>query len=140
MKRTLFATLALGALSVLVTATGAYAQPAVEATVPFAFNVGTTHLPAGTYRITVDSLTSSVRIHNCGNSATILAHVQREYPGKKSDKLVFQQANDRYFLAEIWGEQGSEGLKLRAPKPTSKVEEATQRWPSGNEVLIALNK
>jgi hypothetical protein len=138
MKRTLLATLALGALSVLITATGAYAQPGVEATVPFAFNVGTTHLPAGTYRITVDSLTSSVRIHNCNNSATILAHAQREYPGEKNHKLVFRHANDQYFLAEIWGDQGSEGMKLRAPKPVTRDEEVKQRWPSGDEVLIAL--
>ena len=138
MKRTLLATLALGALSVLITATGAYAQPGVEATVPFAFNVGSTHLPSGTYRITFDPYTSSVTIRNCNNSAIILAHAQREYPGEKNHKLVFRHANDQYFLAEIWGDQGSEGMKLRAPKPVSRVEEAKQRWPTGNEVLIAL--
>jgi predicted TIM-barrel fold metal-dependent hydrolase len=138
MKRNFFATLSLGALSVLFTATGAYAQRAVEATVPFAFNVGATQMPAGTYRITVDPLRSSVTIRNYNNSAIILAHALREYPGEKNQKLVFRHANDRYFLAEIWGEQGSEGMKLRAPKPVTRVEEAKQRWPSGDEVLIAL--
>ena len=138
MKRNLFATLSLGAVSVLFTATGAYAQPGVEATVPFAFNVGTTHLPAGTYTIKADLLRSSVTIRNTNNSATIFAHAQREYPGGKDHKLVFRHANDQYFLAEIWGEQGSEGMKLRAPKPSTRVEEAKQRWPSGDEVLIAL--
>jgi hypothetical protein len=138
MKRNLFATLSLGALSVLLTATGAYAQHAVEATVPFAFNVGTTQLPAGTYKITVEPYHSSVTIQNDKTSATIFAHAQREYPGEKNQKLVFRHANDRYFLAEIWGEQGSEGMKLRAPKPSTRLEEAKQRWPSGDEVLIAL--
>jgi hypothetical protein len=138
MKRNLFATLSLGALSVLFAATSAYAQTGVQATVPFAFNVGTTHLPAGDYRITVDSLTSSVRIRNCSNSATIFAHFQHEYPGKKNDKLVFRHVKDQYFLAEIWGEQGSDGMELRAPKPVTRDEEAKQRWPSGDEVLIAL--
>jgi hypothetical protein len=138
MKRNLFATLSLGGLAVLFTATGAYAQPGVEATVPFAFNVGKTHLPAGTYTIKADRLNSSVTIHNCNNSATIFAHAQAEYPGKKDHKLVFRHANDQYFLVEIWGEQGSEGMKLRAPKPSTRAEEATQRWPTGDEVLIAL--
>ena len=137
MKRNLFATLSLGALSVLF-ATSAYAQHAVEATVPFAFNVGTTQLPAGTYTIKADSLTSSVTIRNCNNSATIVAHALPEYPGEKNHKLVFRHANDRYFLAEIWGEQGSEGMKLRAPKLNTRVEEAKQRWPTGDEVMIAL--
>jgi hypothetical protein len=138
MKHNFFATFSLGALSVLFTATSAYAQHAVEATVPFAFNVGATQLPAGTYTIKADPLSSSVTIRNCNNSAAILAHAQREYPGEKNHKLVFRHANDRYFLAEIWGEQGSEGMKLRAPKPTTRLEEAKQRWPSGDEVLIAL--
>lgn len=138
MKRNLFATLSLGALSVLFTATSAYAQHAVNATVPFAFNVGRTHLPAGTYTIKADPLSSMVTIRNCNNSATILAPAQSQYPGEKNHKLVFRHANDQYFLAEIWGEQGSEGMKLRAPKPSTRIEEAKERWPSGDEVLIAL--
>jgi hypothetical protein len=138
MKRNLFATLSLGALSALLTVTSAYAQPGVEANVPFAFNVGTTHMPAGTYRITVDSQSSSVKIRNCDNSATILSHAQREYPGEKSDKLIFRQVRDQYFLAEIWGEQGSEGMMLRAPKPQPRLEEASQPTPAQQEVMIAL--
>ena len=59
-----------------------------------------------------------MRIQNYSNSATILAHAEREYPGKKVDKLVFRYANDQYFLAEIWGEQGSEGMSSRLPTPS----------------------
>src|ERR1700739_2242045 len=135
MKRNLFATLSLGALSALFTATSAYAQTGVEANAPFAFNVGTTHMPAGTYTITIDSLSASVKIHNCDNSATILSHAQREYPGEKSEKLVFRQIRNQYYLAEIWGERGSEGMMLRTPKPKTKLEASSHPSPSGNEVL-----
>jgi hypothetical protein len=138
MKRNLFATLSLGALSALLTATSAYAQHGVEANVPFAFNVGTTQMPAGTYTIMVDSLNGSVRIHNCDNSATIFSHAQREYPGGKNQKLVFRQVRNQYFLAEIWGEKGSDGMMLRAPKPQPRLEEASQPAPSEKEVLVAL--
>ena len=138
MKRNLFATLSLGALSALLTATSAYAQHLVEATVPFAFNVGTTQMPAGTYTIKVDSLNASVKIHNCDNSATIFSHAQREYPGEKNQKLVFRQVHNQYFLAEIWGEKGSEGMMLRTPKPETRLEEASQPTSSGKEVMIAL--
>jgi hypothetical protein len=138
MKRNLFATLSLGALSALLTATSAYAQPGVEANVPFAFNVGTTQMPAGTYTIKVDSLNSSIKIHNCDNSATIFSHAQPEYPGEKSQKLVFRQVRNQYFLAEIWGEQGSEGMMLKAPKPERRPEEASRPTPSEKEVMIAL--
>jgi hypothetical protein len=137
MKRNLFATLSVGALSALLTAT-AYAQHGVEANVPFAFNVGSTHMPAGTYRIIVDSLNGSVRIRNCDNSATILSHGQRAYPGEKSHKLIFRRVRDQYVLAEIWGEKGSEGVMLRAPKPQPRLEEASRPAPSEKEVLVAL--
>jgi hypothetical protein len=137
MKRNLFATLSLGALSALLTATSAYAQPGVLATVPFAFNVGTTQMPAGTYRIAVEPLDSSIKIQNCNNTATILSHGQREYPGKTSQKLVFRQVNHQYFLTEIWGEQGSDGMTLKAPKPDTRLEVASQPSHSGNEVMVA---
>jgi hypothetical protein len=138
MKRNLFATLSLGALSALLTVTSAYAQNRMEANVPFAFNVGNTHLPAGTYTISVDSLNASVKIHNCDNSATILSRGQREYPGEKSQKLVFRRIHDQYVLAEIWGEKGSEGMMLHAPKPQPRLEEASQPTPAEKEVLVAL--
>jgi hypothetical protein len=142
MKLNLFATLSLGALSALLTATSAYAQHGVEANVPFAFSVGSTQMPAGTYTITVNSLNASVQIHNTDNSATIFSHAQREYPGEKNQKLVFRQVHDQYFLAEIWGEKGSEGMMLGAPKPQAKpkarVEEASQPTPPQKEVMIAL--
>lgn len=138
MKRNLFATLSLGALSALLTATSAFAQPGVMATVPFAFNVGTTQMPAGTYRIAVKPLDSSITIQNCNTTATILSHGQLEYPGKKSEKLVFRQVNHQYFLTEIWGEQGSDGMTVKAPKPDTRLEVASQPSPSGNQVTIAL--
>ena len=138
MKRNLFATLSLGALSALLTATSAYAQPVVVATVPFAFNVGTTHMPAGTYRISVRPLDSSITIQNCNTTATILSHGRLEYPGKKSQKLVFRQVNHRYFLTEIWGEQGRDGMILKAPKPDTRLEVASQPTPSSNQVMVAL--
>jgi hypothetical protein len=137
MKRNLFATLSLGALSALLTATSAYAQPGVVATVPFAFNVGTTQMPAGTYRISVKPLDSSITIQNCNTTATILSHGQREYPGKKSQKLVFRQVNHQYFLTEIWGEQGGDGMELKAPKADTRLEVASQPSHSGNEVMVA---
>jgi hypothetical protein len=137
MKRNLFATLSLGALSALLTATSAYAQPGVVATVPFAFNVGTTQMPAGTYRIAVQPLDSSITIQNCNTTATIFSHGQKEYPGKKSEKLVFRQVNQQYFLTEIWGEQGSDGMILKAPKPDARLEVASQASHSANEVMIA---
>jgi hypothetical protein len=94
-------------------------------------------MPAGTYRIAVDPLDSSIKIQDCNTTISILSHGQLEYPGKKSQKLVFRQVNQQYFLTEIWGEQGSNGMMLKAPKPDSRLEVASQPKHSGNEVMVA---
>jgi hypothetical protein len=137
MKRNLIAILSLSALSLLFNAGSAYAQPGLMADVPFAFHVGKSQLPPGRYIISVDSMSNSVKIQNLATTATIFSHGQLDYPGKKTETLVFRQAGDQYFLTEVWGEQGSQSMKLRGPKPVTPLE-ATQPSRSGNEVTIAL--
>ena len=138
MKRNLIGTLSLVVVSLLLNINGAYAQSVVQANVPFAFNVGSSQLPAGSYRFTEDG-SWLVMIRNSTTGASVLSLGQRESPGGKRRKLVFQHLGNRYFLTQIWGEQGSAGLKLRAPKPETKFEIASQPSPSRKEVEIALN-
>jgi hypothetical protein len=138
MKRNLIGTLSLVVVSLLLNINGAYAQSVVKANVPFAFNVGSSQLPAGSYRITVEDVSRMAMIGNFKTGVTVLSLGQRESPGDKSWKLVFQHLGNRYFLTQIWGEQGSAGLKLRAPKPETKFEIASQPSPSHKEVEIAL--
>jgi hypothetical protein len=139
MKRNLIGTLSLVVMSVLFNVNGGYAQSAAQANVPFAFNVGSSQLPAGRYRITAED--ASVGVITIGNSATgarVLSIGQREYAGGRSWKLVFQHIGDRYFLTHIWGAPGSAGMKIQAPKPNTKLEIASKLSPSGKEVEIAL--
>ena len=138
MKRNLIGTLSLVAMSLLLNVNGAYAQSGAQANVPFAFNVGSSQLPAGSYRITVEDVSGMAMIGNFKTGVTVLSLGQRESPGDKSWKLVFQHLGNRYFLTQIWGEQGSAGLKLQAPKPQTKLEIASQPSPSRTEVEIAL--
>jgi hypothetical protein len=138
MKRNLIGTLSLVAMSLLLNVNGAYAQSAVKANVPFAFNVGTSQLPAGSYSITLEDGLGLFMIGNSTTGAGILSLGQPEYSGDRSRKLVFQRLGNRYFLTQIWGEQGSTGLRLRAPKPETKLEIASQPSPSRKEVEIAL--
>jgi hypothetical protein len=138
MKRNLIGTLSLVVVSLLVNINGAYAQSVVKANVPFAFNVGSSQLPAGSYRFTVEDGGWLVMIRNSTTGVTALSLGQRDYPGGKSWKLVFQHPGNRYFLTEICGARGSAGVKLRVPKPETKLEIASKQSPSGKEVEIAL--
>jgi hypothetical protein len=136
MKRNVIGTLSLVVVSLLLNINGAYAQSVEKANVPFAFNVGSSQLPAGRYIIKVDHSSGLVMIRNSATSAAALSLGQRQSPGGKSRKLVFQRFGTRYFLSRIWGEQGSTGLMFRAPKAETKLETASKLSP-GKEVEIA---
>lgn len=138
MKRNLIGTLSLVGMSLLLNVNGAHAQSGVHANVPFAFNVGGSQLPAGSYRITFEDATGMAMILNSTTGVAAFALGQRGDPGDKNWKLVFQHPGNGYFLTQICGAAGSAGVKLRAPKPERKLEIASRQSSSGKEVEIAL--
>jgi hypothetical protein len=135
MKRNLIGTLSLVALSLLLTATGAHAQSGAEAYVPFAFNVGTVHMPAGTYEIRRPEIDLNyVTVCNLKTGTTALSLFQAQSASHVSHKLIFRHVGNRYFLAEIWG--GASGMTIQATKLQRKLQAA--RGPSSKNVEIAL--
>lgn len=137
MKRNLIGTVSLVALSLLITNNGAYAQTAARADVPFAFNVGTTHMPAGTYKIKrADFDSSFIMVSNVNTGDTVLSLFQRETPSRVNHKLIFHHRGNQYFLAEIRGGEGNSGMAMPATKAEQQVEIA--RAPATPNVEIAL--
>jgi hypothetical protein len=139
MKRNLIGILSLVVLSLLLNATGAYAQSVVGANVPFAFRVGTAQLPAGNYRITVGYQNNTIVIRNSKTSTAVLSRAQREYRRDTRCKLVFHHLGNQYFLTEIWGAAGSAGMTLPASKLERELQVASGPSHSGKQVVIALN-
>jgi hypothetical protein len=140
MKRNLIGTSSLVVLSLLLSATGAYAQAAVQAYVPFAFTVGTTQLPAGTYRITAHDR-NLVTISGANSRTVKFALYREESPRNGSPKMLFHHFGNQYFLTEIWGDENRATLDF----PASKLERQAQALqvasgPSNasKDVLIAL--
>ena len=87
-----------------VLAINAQAQTRLTATVPFAFNVGKTTLPAGRYTVTVlnpssDRKILQIRSMNGRSSVVVLT---TGIIGRASDnsKLVFERNGDRYAFAQ----------------------------------------
>ena len=137
MKRNRIGNLSLLALSLLLTTTGAFAQSAARADVPFAFNVGTKHLPAGTYEIKrADFDSNFVMVSNRNTGDTVLSLFQRETPGHVNHKLIFHHRGNQYFLAEIWGGEGNAGMAIPATKAEREVEVAGN--PATQNIEIAL--
>jgi hypothetical protein len=135
MKRNLIGTLSLVALSLLLTATGAAAQSTVHATVPFAFRVGTAQLPAGNYQIKAAGQ-SLIETSNGETMKSVYSQAQSEGPSKTGAKLVFHHLGSQYFLAEVWGDAGNQGMTI----PASKLERELQiaRGPANHEEDIVI--
>ena len=139
MKRNRIGNISLLALSLVFTNNGAFAQSPARADVPFAFNVGTKHLPAGAYEIKrADFDSNFVMVSNRDTGETVLSLYQRETPGHVRNKLIFHHRGNQYVLSEIWGGEGSAGMAMPATKAAPVVEVASNPTFSDTEVLIAL--
>jgi hypothetical protein len=138
MKCNSIAKSSLVVLSLLLSVAGAHAQ-SVQAKVPFAFKVGSSQLPAGTYSIQNEMGTNIVMVRNVQTGRSVAAIGRRESPSTKTNKLIFHRYGSQYLLTTILGSQGSEGMSLPAPKQQKQLEVASAPAASSNIVEIAGN-
>jgi hypothetical protein len=124
-------------LSLLLTVAGAHAQSAARANVPFAFKVGTTQMPAGTYAIRNDAGSSVVMVRSVQTGTSVLAMGRRESPSKTTDKLIFHRYGSQYFLAAILASKGSQGMVFPATRQEKELQVAYAPANSGNNIEIA---
>lgn len=137
MKRNI--AIALFGLASLVAATGAFAQDGIgRATVPFAFSVSNTTLPAGHYRIATSS-SSSIMVRNLDQGtavfSTVVAPEQASYG---SCRLVFHRYGERYFLSQVLCPSKSLSVDLPLTHREQRARRLEARGPVGNSVLVAM--
>ena len=137
MKCNSIAQSSLVVLSLLLTVAGAHAQSAARAKVPFAFKVGTTQMPAGTYNIQNELGTNLVLVRNVRTGTSVVAMGLQEAPSEKTNKLIFHRYGSQYFLTEIVGEKGSQGMVFRATKQEKELQIAQAPTNTGNNIEIA---
>jgi hypothetical protein len=138
MKCNSIAKSSLVVLSLLLSVAGAHAQ-SVRAKVPFAFKVGSSQLPAGTYSIQNEFGTNFVTVRNVESGRSVAALGQRESPSKNSNKLIFHRYGSQYLLTGIVGSQTSPGMSLPAPKQQKQLEQASAPAANSDIVEIAGN-
>ena len=105
-----------------VLAINAQAQTKVIATIPFAFNVGKTTLPAGRYTITVLNPSSDRKILQIrsmnGRSSVVIMTTGITGHASDNAKLVFEHYGDRYVFAQA--QLAGDEATLAALKPKKK--------------------
>jgi hypothetical protein len=94
-------------------------------------------LPAGTYKIKrADFDSNFLMVSNVKTGDTVLSLFQRETPSRVNHKMIFHHRGNQYFLAEVWGGEGSPGMAMPATKAEQQVEIA--RAPATPNIEIAL--
>ena len=136
MKRNLIVTLTLVALSIL-TVSASFAQNPVRADVPFAFQINKTALPAGTYTVSeISDHAILIRARENPSCSLVTNYNSEEKLEAQSPRLIFHKYGNSYFLAEVWGSNGSIGMQL----PESKREKEMQatNWGDSSQELVVV--
>ena len=99
---------AIVAVVVLLASTVAAQAETLEVKVPFAFIVGSTQMPAGTYRLERGSMSSSVMLIRGENGNTAQAFVlttplKGGSPVRDEPALVFVPDETANRLTQVWG-------------------------------------
>lgn len=111
----------------------AQAQPnLIQTQVPFSFRAGNDVLPAGQYRISLDSANIVRMVSIDGAPALYLWLTTRERTASASDsgRLVFHRYGNQYFLHEVWAPGQTRGYEV----PRSKAEREIARRAGGAEI------
>lgn len=118
MRKQLFATFATLGFLLVLTAGVAQAQVSgrVNAHIPFNFQIGDKQLPAGDYSIKRVSQ-NALLIESTDKQQQVLMPFTEEIDNgpnakQKSERLVFRQYGERYFLAQIWMSRATAGREL----------------------------
>ena len=113
------------------------ATGAVQATVPFNFNVGNKVLPAGTYRIESGS-SSIVTLQNRDGKAAVSTLVYAaDSDGSGNGKLVFNKYGDQYFLSKILCPAAAFSAALPMSKLEKRVRVQEASIHTKGETLVA---
>jgi hypothetical protein len=108
---------------------------AVRATIPFAFYVGNTWLPAGHYIVASDAGSSIVTVRNLNKGISAMRMTTSAEQPASSNRLVFDRCGDKLFLRDVL----SQGGRLRVEMPVSKAEKrALEQASAGTPTTVYL--
>jgi hypothetical protein len=108
----------------------------MQATVPFAFHNGSARLPAGVYRVEIES-EHVILLRGQSRSGFIMANPASATSPTSLGKLVFIRYGDQYYLSEIWpqgSESGERCVKTRQEKEAKLA--ANRIQPTTRELAL----
>jgi hypothetical protein len=107
--------------------------------IPFAFQVDSKQMPAGSYAMHVRFSHNVVQLDDQGSSKPASVLLVGSPSGDKQTygtvRLIFHRYGDRYFLREVWDGYGGVGV-LSAP---SQEEKMLRHKQAGTQTQLAFN-
>lgn len=129
------------AVTALASASHAFAQDKVmQVNVPFAFHNGSQLMPAGIYRVEIQS-DHLILLRGESRSGFVMTNPETTSKVNGSGKVIFNRYGSQYYLSDIWPQgstTGERSVKCRQEKEAEQSELAENRSSVGTRVL-ALN-
>jgi hypothetical protein len=133
--RTYLLACTLGAVAVASASQGFAQDTEMQVNVPFAFHNGSQRLPAGVYRVKMQS-EHVILLRGDSKSGFVMTNSEIGKPSEKG-KLIFQRYGDQYFLREVWAANSETGQKCPKSKLEREVEIAQSKTTQpGAELAI----
>jgi hypothetical protein len=116
-------------------------HPSYQASIPFAFYMGDTLLPAGTYHITQVAQNMLLYRNERGVSVAYQLVLAKELAnGATTGKLTFNQYGSLYFLREFSAPNQNPGPQMASASPRGRLESrTTKKFLAARDQDVALN-
>jgi hypothetical protein len=131
--------LAIGSLASTQFASAQDARPVADVNIPFTFQTTTQTLPAGKYRLILES-NDLMYLRGPGSAGgMVMIHAAMKTNAPSHSVAVFARYGDKYYLRQIWTAGDPEGLEL--PKGRAEKESRLQakNTQAASSIELALN-
>jgi hypothetical protein len=146
MKNTIFKSLALAVVALILAAASIQAQTStkIQVRIPFDFTAGTAQLKAGDYFVKrISDRALALRSSDGKTAALVNAPLNLHASNSKSgERIVFNKYGDHYFLAEVWlqADEGRQLFKSPAEARVDRELRLRKNYGGSERVAIALRK
>ena len=122
----------------IVSLTAANAQTTGRFDIPFEFVAGETILPAGEYKVKVETGFAGMQfVSTDGKAALVLFAVPKQAKeAPATGRLEFRRNGDTYVLTAVWVRNSNMGLQL----PAKQVERELAKAAEGSNVIAYVNE
>jgi hypothetical protein len=126
-------------LAAMASTSYAFAQgQTMQVNVPFAFHNGSQHLPAGTYRVEIQSM-YVLLLRGQSGSGFVMTNPATTSTAPATGKVIFTRYGDQYYLSEVWP-QGSETGQRCVKSRQEKEAQLAANWSGPITRELALNR